>query len=268
MSETLKLASPYIKGKRVGTLQRAVNGRLRNHGIPRKVKVDGEYGPATRSATRTALDVLGLDVGRFDKYGLLPSVYRKVIDPKKRNSKDRRRAKARAPRIKRTAKRLRAEQHGPKMAIAYGKKFVGMTETPYGSNRGPKIDDWQRACGFLGAPWCGMYVNAMLRAGGFANQPWLAYCPSIESRAKSGTDGWRWVRPGNLDVGDVVLYGSGIAQHTGIYIGDGVTLEGNTSFGTAGSQANGGAVALRRRDLSGGGAFPLRGAARPPWKKL
>jgi hypothetical protein len=151
------------------------------------------------------------------------------------------------------------------MAIQYGRRFVGLVEHPAGSNHGKYIDDWEKACGFSGAPWCGMFANAMLRAGGFPNQPWLAYCPTIEARAKGGIDGWTWHPPGQGKVGDLVLYGTPIAHHTGIYLGKGVTLEGNTSFDDAGDQANGGAVAIRHRDLSGGGGFPLRGFARPPW---
>lgn len=268
MSRTLKLASPAMRGHDVEALQRAVNVRFHNAHIPRVVRIDGEYGPVTKAAVHTAVYFLGLDTHRLEAHGVVPVIQRKIINPDRRNATDRSRARKRRPWLKRYVSRLEAAHHGPNLAAAYGKKFVGIVEHPAGSNHGPHIDEWEKACGFSGAPWCGMFVNAMLRAGGFPNQPWLAYCPTIEAKAKAGTDGWRWVPIGHLKLGDLPLYGSGIAQHVGFYLGQGVTVEGNTSFDDQGSQANGGAVALRHRNLSGGGTFPLRGAARPPWTKL
>jgi hypothetical protein len=265
VSRTIKLASPLMSGKDVEALQRAVNVRFKHHHIAKAIKVDGEYGPATRRAVRQVAYLLGLDVGLFDQHGATPRIVRKIKAPKKRNPRDRRRARAREPWVKRFRAAVAEAHRGPRMAIQYGRRFVGLVEHPAGSNHGKYIDDWEKACGFSGAPWCGMFANAMLRAGGFPNQPWLAYCPTIEARAKGGIDGWTWHPPGQGKVGDLVLYGTPIAHHTGIYLGKGVTLEGNTSFDDAGDQANGGAVAIRHRDLSGGGGFPLRGFARPPW---
>jgi cell wall-associated NlpC family hydrolase len=38
-----------------------------------------------------------------------------------------------------------------------------------------------------------------------------------------------------------------LCDHVGVYVGDGKTVEGNTSGGTTGSQANGGGVFIRTR---------------------
>ena len=158
-------------------------------------------------------------------------------------------------------------------ALKFARDNIGVTEHPANSNRGPKIDQWERACGVLGAPWCGCFVNACLHAAGFPDQFWLRFCPSIEAKAKAGVDGWRWIAPGSrCQPGDLVLYGASEADHVGIVeeVASGVdtsTVEGNTSNGPGGSQANGGVVARRHRHSDGSlSGFPIRGYARAPWK--
>lgn len=101
-------------------------------------------------------------------------------------------------------------------------------------------------------------------AAGFPTQPWLRFCPWIEGRARSGEGGWSWHGIGDARPGDLVLYGSRTADHVELYAGGGLTYGGNTSSGSAGSQANGGGVFARRRNFSDPG-FPARGVARPPY---
>lgn len=268
MARTLKLTSPLMHGPDVKDVQHAINTRLHNNTIPLKIAEDGQYGTNTRAVLREVLYFLGLDVGQFDHLGLLPGVAAKLRNPDKRNATERGRARDRRAWLARFRKRLESQQNGPRLAIAYAKQHLGITESPAGSNRGRLIDAWERACGFLGASWCGMFANACLRAGGFPNQPWLAYCPTIEARAKGKVEGWSWHTPGNGKPGDLALYGPGVAEHVELYLGGGVDIGGNTSDGPGGSQSNGGGVFARRRDMSGHGAWPLRGFARPPWSKL
>jgi hypothetical protein len=264
---TLALTSPHMTGDDVAGFQRDLNHRLDVWNVPLVLDVDGDYGMASRDAAASVLYGLGVDPGAAD--GVSPTDRLKV-----RYGYDRLTAAEKQRHDDRADWRKRlADRYGGgavKVALDYARAHIGVTEHPANSNRGPDVDGWERACGVIAAPWCGCFANACLVAGGFPNQFWLRFCPSIEAVAKSGQNGWEW-HTTDAQPGDLVLYGSSVAQHVGlvetVFNGrDQSSIEGNTSNGPGGSQANGGVVARRHRHEDGSlGGFPIRGYARPPY---
>jgi hypothetical protein len=261
MARTLKLTSPSMHGADVRLLQRTINAQFHRWGVAHEIKVDGHYGARNRDALHTILYGLGIKRTELDP-GVTPrlrvKLRRRLLNPAERI-----RYNARKDWRKRL--RHRYDGHGPAAALAWARSQVGVTESPPGSNRGKRIDAWQRLCGILAAPWCGCFVNRALMAAGFPAQPWLRYCPTIEAKAKAGEAGWSWHRPQDAQLGDLPLYGAGEAKHVGIAIGYQDDYEGNTSTGHAGSQDNGGIVAHRTDRDWHSAAFPCRGVARPPY---
>jgi hypothetical protein len=258
---TFKLASPLMHGDDIHTFQRTINQQFRTWKVNNQIDEDGEYGSMTREATVQVVYGLGISRGELE-HGVTPAVRIKIRNRDHRTQLELQREQERADWVRRFRRRF--DGHGPKAAIAYARKHVGLTEIGQ-SNRGPLIDRWERFCSVIGAPWCGCFCNACLMAAGFPAQPFLRFCPWIEGRAKSGEGGWSWHSMSQARPGDLILYGAGTAEHVGLYVGSGVTIEGNTSSGTGGSQANGGGVYVRRRNFSNPG-FPARGAARPPYR--
>ncbi len=142
-------------------------------------------------------------------------------------------------------------------AIAYAQTWVGTKESPPGSNAGPQITKWCRAVNMAAGPWCGAFVYACLDAAGVDDLSWrMRYCPYIVEDAKAGVNGLAKVVPLNqAQPGDLVIFqwDSGPVDHVGMFLGrdkaGGVlTVEGNTSAGSAGSQSDGGMVANRTRN--------------------
>ena len=258
---TFQLTSPLMEDKDVAYFQRKLNERFHLWDVAYALDVDGAYGPLTQEATHRVIYGLGIPLATMAA-GVAPELRHKVVHPELCSDTERSRAWQRRDWLRRL--RRRYDGHGPKAAIAYARKHVGMTESPPNSNRGPLIDRWQQLCGVAAAPWCGCFVNACLVAAGFPTQPWLRFCPWIEGRARSGEGGWSWHPIAGARPGDLVLYGSRTADHVELYAGGGLTYGGNTSSGSAGSQANGGGVFARRRNFSDP-AFPARGVARPPY---
>ena len=137
--------------------------------------------------------------------------------------------------------------------------------------------------------YCGVFVAWVLKQAGVDARDvlWLPYVPYIESWAKKNG---AWItKAGQQRDGDLVVYGFGRSsgQHVGIVWRDEKAsgyraIEGNTSAGTAGSQANGGRVAVRYRgrasirgwvDLdkliaAAGGAKPVTSAKKETSGKL
>lgn len=130
-------------------------------------------------------------------------------------------------------------------------------EQPPGSNRSPLIDGWVRDVGsYLGAPWCGIFAGAMLKAVGVKGvTSRIAAVSYIEDDARAGRAPFRgWTSdPRNAQRGDlVVLFGRGVHVEIVDRVSGGVvyTIGGNTSSGAAGSQSNGGGVFRRARPFS------------------
>jgi hypothetical protein len=266
---TYRVTSPMIKTQQLRGFQRLLNRLYRDWKIDYRIDDDGEYGPATRRAAKRAAFALGIAAKELEN-GLTPEVRRKIRHPELRSAAEKARAERRRPWLKRL--RERYQGGGPKAALRYARKQIGVTESPPGSNRGPLIDKWNRAVGTPPGPnafWCGAFANACLVAAGFTPKPWMKSCIQIEQHARGGVEGWSW--HASPEPGDLVLYSEkGVAGHVGVVErlegGTLVTIEGNTSRqGATSSQSNGGGVFERRRNPRDP-SFPARGYARPPYR--
>ena len=144
-------------------------------------------------------------------------------------------------------------------ALDYARQYLGTKESPPGSNRGRSIDGWNKAAGVpLGSPWCMSFLRAMFKLAGV----------KLGGAASVGFfEEWA-ILSGELIVhrpfkGDIVCYrwdADDWPDHVGLvervlalrwrgreFAGWVQTIEGNTSAGIRGSQANGGGVYRRRR---------------------
>ena len=154
------------------------------------------------------------------------------------------------------------------IALAYA--AAGVHEEG-GNNRGDQVEFFQRMMGGSpGDPWCADFVctclvkafarlNRMpedrlhlIRTVGIAGHmlPLSGYCPALwQAAVGKGMARGRLFDP---DPGDLVLFdfeGQGEPHHVAmVRSGNLDTLEGNTSSGQGGSQADGGGVFLRHRN--------------------
>jgi hypothetical protein len=272
--ELYKLVTPNMKGTMIHAFQASLNSTFAGWKVPKTIDVDSEYGEETARAAHQVCHGLGLNPQSY-RNGMTPGVRIKIRHPEKRTSVEIAVGGEREEWRKALAKRIAAEAAGPAAAIKFGRKHVGLSENPAGTNRGPLIDKWNLAVGTQPGPnafWCGAFVNACLHAGGLPDQPFLAYCPSIEARARGGVHGWSW-HPKLADgkPGDLVLYtekGSGVAAHVELVVSASPfdVIGGNTSPDpSTGNQFNGGCVAEHHRDPNNP-SLKFKGYARPPWK--
>lgn len=140
--------------------------------------------------------------------------------------------------------------------VRIASREVGVTESPAGSNDGPRVREYQRTTGAYAAPWCASFVTWALGEAGKRLEGFnTAYCPSWVDAARAGRNSLRVIRAADARPGDVVLFDwqrDGTSDHIGILTtgvdssGDFRSVEGNTSV--AGSQSNGGAVLIRPRN--------------------
>lgn len=145
-------------------------------------------------------------------------------------------------------------------AIKYAQKYIGTKEVG-GNNHGPQVEKWQRLVENFpgemnGQPWCGAFMFSVLLEAGVKNLSWrMRYVPYIVEDAKLGRNGMKQLvtfadrRPGDLVIFN---FDGGAVDHVGMYVGDNAdgtihTIEGNTSSGTFGPQANGDGVYSRTR---------------------
>lgn len=149
-------------------------------------------------------------------------------------------------------------------AMKYAISQNGVRETPYGSNSGPKVREYQAATtlGGTGWPWCAALVAwSWYKATGKKWSGWnTAYVPDYVATAKSGKYGLSIVSSERVIPGDLVCFdwqGDGECDHIGIVTspvrsGTFTSIEGNTSFG---NDSNGGQVMVRTRNVNSVGAF-------------
>lgn len=261
---TLRLTSPHTTGADVLALQTALNQRLRARSLP-PISRDGEYGPATAAAVRTAGYLLGLLTSTLE-HGATKGVQRIIRNPKLRTPTQRARAAFR---------KRKAEQRastGPDAALAWERSKIGVKEHPAGSNSGPEITGWLKDVGCGAAPWCGAFQYAGVKAGGGQLTERARYTPWIVADAKTktgGFEGWCSIHDPLAKPGDLILFdwnGDGVADHVGMIeaIAPGVstvrTIEGNTGIG---NDSNGGQVMRRERVMD----RTVLGVARVRWPK-
>lgn len=148
------------------------------------------------------------------------------------------------------------------------RRQIGTVEQPPGSNRTP----YGAAYGMDGAAWCAMFVWWCFRTAGLsALIPKSAYTPTLADWFRKRGQWGTVPRPGALVFYDFPNDGVDRISHVGLVEsvnpdGSIVTIEGNTSSGTAGSQRDGEGVWRRtRRGGIVGYGYPLySGAMVPP----
>lgn len=135
-----------------------------------------------------------------------------------------------------------------KEVIKKAKDQVGTSESPPGSNHN-KFTEWYG----LSGPWCAMFVSWVLHNSGMDEIPKFAYTPSFAEWFRQQGSGF--ADDSDAKPGDVVFFNFPDSvdriQHVGFVVanenGKLTTVEGNTSSGVAGSQDDGGTVAVRTR---------------------
>lgn len=146
-------------------------------------------------------------------------------------------------------------------ALDFAQAQRGTAESPHGSNKGPKITQWEIDSGYpwvanaaAGVPWCQCFANAGARAGGAPLIP-DGFTPDFLS-GKYAAKGYKPIPLADAEPGDFVYFkwpgvSSAICDHVGILVSKTATtvtcIEGNTSGTDVGSQNNGGGVYLRTR---------------------
>ena len=147
-----------------------------------------------------------------------------------------------------TQHRLAELANGPAKAIEFAKAHLGWHEIG-ATNRAAWLDKWEEQVGgYVGQPWCQVFVNESLIAGG---GPVIhsGYTVEVWNWANAGQNGFKRTtcRPGawayfnfheNADP----------TNHVGLVISaDSHTIEGNTSNG---NPSDGGSVELKLRPAS------------------
>lgn len=146
--------------------------------------------------------------------------------------------------------------------LSIARKYVGVTESPKGSNCQPFSKALRRPC----EAWCADWVVFCLREAGVKIPNESAYTPTMFAgfRAAGMSVPVNAIQPGDVLFYDFPDKTTGI-QHTGFAettpgpVGIGA-IEGNTSPGVEGSQDMGGGVYQRVRPLR-----TIVGVGRPPY---
>lgn len=243
----LHWTSPHMKGEAVKKLQRAIGAT-----------VDGEYGDQTASLVRKTKFLLGFPDKALDTGAT--SFFQQILYGDRHASQEY---------VKRAAahkKAAAANKTDAEKACAFLMERVGRTEIApghgFGINREPDwLDKWQIDNGHGrygsnaegGWPWCGVAIWAAFHYGaGRTLDGRLRSVEFIYYASKAGTNNLYRVNLADVRMGDLLVCYSPnthVAMARGPYkAGKVPTVEGNTSFGPGGDQANGGALAARDRE--------------------
>lgn len=96
-------------------------------------------------------------------------------------------------------------------ALAFVVAHIGVTESPPGSNRGPLIDQWNRAAKVpIGSAWCMSTIHAAYLACGVTIGGWASVGNFEQYAAKQG---WIVGRPRRGDVGCLDWNGDSWPDH-------------------------------------------------------
>lgn len=259
----LTLATPVESGADVERLQQAINKRFDELNIDRELRIDGEFGQRTFSAAKQVALSIGVRGGaqrKLKRGRVSKGTQRLIRKARTATVAEQARAKTRAGYRRRLRKRY--DRSGGEVAVARGKRLVGISERPPGSNLGAgNITLWQRFTGYAPPPgvyWCGCLaawvVCKLGGAKGITSRIRLGFAPFITADAQAGVNGLRAVPVAEARAGDLGCLWGG--QHIVVVTGPPVdgyvpTLEGNTTApGQSGSQSNGGCVAENRRAVS------------------
>ena len=252
------LVSPVEKGTDVKALQRAINQQYDHFKVERRITVDGEFGKQTMAAAHQIAYAMG--VGRKNrkalrKHRVTESTQRLIRDRRKKTRWERFATKRRGGYRRKLRKRY--DLTPAKMVLDWCRKQEGVSESPAGSNWGPKVGRWIKFTGYtFPVYWCGCFAcYALVKIGGakVGSRIRFGYAPYITADAQAGRNGLRAVSASNARPGRTVLtYWGG--QHIGVLAtevdsnGNFKAWEGNTA--KSGSQSNGGSVELQSRNVS------------------
>ncbi|MDZ4701380.1 MAG: CHAP domain-containing protein [Rhodothermales bacterium] len=181
----------------------------------------------------------------------------------------------------------------PHLEVAH--RFIGVTEQPKDSNRGPEVESFLAAVGLApkqdasgdwkSYPYCAAFVSYCLNIAGdgvaFPTKRTAAARQFIDDahsivladdadafavrggsiRANVVQRGTVPIPPGTIVIWKAKRAPEDLQGHAGLVVSwegqAGVTIEGNTGAGEAGDQREGGGVYLRKRMLSPGSAFRI-----------
>lgn len=248
---TLRLTSPYTKGKYVKAAQTAM--KTNKYGKYFSGLIDGVYGPLTWKGAKRAKYWLGYPKKEINgAYGARLHSYLTGAQPLPTTYKARR-----AYRKKMAAAATTVAERDKKL-LAMMVSQIGYTETPVNIT---KYGAWY---GWNGVAWCAIVVSWAFARVGRASHFRYAYVPYVVDDARRDRNGLYVVaspRPGDLVCYD---FDGGVADHIGVFHSWKVkgesfyAVEGNTSPDDSGSQANGGGVYKRLRYKSQVEAFVRR----------
>lgn len=237
----LRLTSPLTRGPKVRDAQFLLHGGNRFTGLApyKDGQIDGIYGPTTAASVKRAKYWLGYPESSIDAtFGQTIYEYLRVNHWRE------------LPRDyqKRRADRIAAAAQTPgSKAFAEAVKFIGVKESPPGTNR-QMFGEWYR---MNGEPWCAIFDSYCFAHSGYDRFRY-SYVPQIYQDARAGTNGLRVVWTPRR--GDLALYDWGGEQlaHVAFYdrkinADSFKDLGGNT--GTS-DLANGGEVARGTRYTS------------------
>lgn len=131
------------------------------------------------------------------------------------------------------------------------RRYLGVTESPANSNRGPQIDEWnRRVYGGVGVAWCASFATCMAWDGG-AKGAGSAGVQVLVDLARQGEGIMRgWTTDASVVLrGDLAVIGCTSCHVEVVVDSDDAyhTIGGNTSPDSGGSQYNGGGVFERSR---------------------
>lgn len=147
---------------------------------------------------------------------------------------------------------------------------IGISENPADSNNVIyNTDYYGHAVSGENYPWCCVFVwwcfNKSGNGEAFYGGGKTASCAAVYAWAQQNH---LFINGSQAQYGDIVLFGNN--EHIELVVcknddGSYTTIGGNTSSDEAGSQSNGGCVAIKKRYTSG--SFPITSFIRPPYSK-
>lgn len=162
------------------------------------------------------------------------------------------------------------EAEGAAGVMQTAQNQIGISENPPGSNNVIfNTDYYGQAVSGDAYPWCCAFVwwcfNKSGNGGAFYGGGKTASCAAVYAWAQQNH---LFINGNQAQYGDIVLFANN--EHIELVVcknddGSYTTIGGNTSSDEAGSQSNGGCVALKRRYTSG--SFPITSFIRPPYRK-
>ena len=221
------MAEPFLVQGDHGISVKFLQLQLTRHGF--KLAVDGVFGPSTLAAVKSfqTHSHIGVDgrVGPLTWAKLLVGNPTPVPQPTPPQP---------------------VQRSPQERLISIERHEIGVKEDPPNTNRGPRVDQYEKSCGIHGEPWCGCFQRWSLDQLGYKGPlpPNPAYVPSWVAWAKH--EGLTVSHP---EPGDLVCFDwnhDGIGDHIGLVEAWPYTIEGNTSES---SQSNGGEVMERVRSI-------------------